>query len=255
MLALSRLAALATASPTPHGPVRVLCTNCASHDMLDYAGAFAGVLSAILAFVALAIARQSAGDSKRSAAAAQRTADAADASAELTRALAASAEQQLAMQRAEHDAFMAESNRRPDLAPTFQPIKTFDERSVVVQWGVTNTGDKTAEGVVVLLIVPSSVVIESSNAEGLDRLPNNTIPQAGTLAAGEHTLPVHSVNMNADAVPGIQKVSWKTLTFPAFGVYDVLVRVVHRSLEAGSSDLVQQVSVTPDPRVEEASAG
>lgn len=147
--------------------VDVHCTNCGA-GWTDFVGAFAGLLGAVLAGVALWLTFRSAADAKASRAAAQESAQAA------TRT-AVAAEGQLAVAKGEE----AERARRAvfKIELTADTSGTYEDRPpflVNVHFGIENVGDRpVAEHAVGNIVMPL--------AAGLDKATN----EHGTAIPGE----------------------------------------------------------------------
>ena len=86
-----------------------------ANDWLDYVAAFAGAGSLVLAAIAALIAVRSKRDAERSADAAERIAKSAASTAELTEQMEQRGAEQLRIMRTEHEAFMAEQQRAPQV--------------------------------------------------------------------------------------------------------------------------------------------
>jgi hypothetical protein len=139
-----------------------------THDWLDYAAAFAGIGSLVLAAVAALVAIRSKSDARHSAEAADRTAGAATATAQLTAEMERRSNEQLQIMRDEHRAFMEEQRRRPQIEPVLEMggPGTHGHLAVAIRSGATNVGTRTAEGVLILTSVPDGVRVFQLDGTG-----------------------------------------------------------------------------------------
>jgi hypothetical protein len=131
--------------------VDVHCTNCDA-GWTDYVGAFAGLLGAVLAGVALWLTIRSAADAKASREAAEQSAQAATRTAEASEA-------QLEVVRNEAKTTQAERARRAAFRIELKAnaIGTQTDRPpglVVLHFGIENSGDRLAEHAVANVVLP-----------------------------------------------------------------------------------------------------
>jgi hypothetical protein len=221
-----------------------------ANDWLDYAAAFAGVGSLLLALVAAAIAIRSKADAERSADAAERTAGAAAATAELTAQMERRGVEQLKIMREEHRAFMAEQSRQPDIQPVLEigGATTGSPLNIVVRSGATNVGSKTAEGVLVMTLVPQGVRVLQLDAK------EQIVSEIALESQREQTLrrqgadyPAVGFGVNVDVRPKVFQTDNILLIFPGPDVYEIATRCHHHDIPGGCCWAVAQLNLLAVP--------
>lgn len=234
----------------------------AEDGVLEWVAAVGTLVSALVAVVALIVAVRSSRDSKRSAKAAE---DSATAAAETSKAMEESLRiaretsgyvvQQVAMQRAEHEAFLAERASRPKLTVAMRLLpgdsrdgRVEKNRGTVtyrqLEVAVRNDGTKTAEAVNLNVIVPVWLTAHWSHPGGGEVAGANPPAPADTKVAdangdlheAQYLYRVFNVPQKAE------EAQWVRFQIPA-NVESIpfLISVNHESLE---EHLLQRFMVT-----------
>jgi len=181
-------------------------------------------VSLVLAGGALWFAKRSVEEAAETAEAAQKTADLAAETAE--------------RQRREHEAFLDLQNRRPELEPLLEvaSLETLENGKTVaiIDWGALNTGTKTADQAIMVLLVGKSVKIERCGADGANRQAVEPILQDHIVSVNDQSLAAHSWNEDSDLRPNVKDIRTAALTFEEPGTYEVRVLIQHPEIENGS---------------------
>ncbi|MBS1886040.1 MAG: hypothetical protein JSU06_02535 [Actinobacteria bacterium] len=221
-----------------------------AHDWLDYAAAFAGIGSLVLAAVAALIAIRSKSDARRSSDAAERTAGAAAATARLTAKLEQRSNEQLQIMRDEHRALMEEQHRRPQIEPVLEMggPGMHGDLGIAIRSGATNVGTLTAEDVLVLTLVPDGVRIFQLDGTGRVVRPVALGPQREqTLLRKGAQYPSVGFGVAVDVRPGVFQVDTLLVTFPEPGVYEIAARCHHHDIPGGRCWAVAEVVLGDGP--------
>jgi hypothetical protein len=221
-----------------------------AHDWLDYAAAFAGIGSLVLAAVAALIAIRSKSDARRSADAAEQTAAAAAATARLTVKMEQRSDEQLQIMRDEHRAFMEDQHRRPQIEPVLEMggPGTHGDLGVPIRSGATNVGTLTAEGVLILTLVPDGVRIFQLDGTGKVVGPVALEPQREqTLRRKGAQYPSVGFGVAVDVRPGVFQVDALLLSFPEPGIYEIATRCHHHDIPGGRCWAVAELVLGDGP--------
>lgn len=220
-------------------------------DWLDYVAAFAGVGSLALAAVAAVIAVRSKRDAERSADAAERTAQSAAATTELTAQMEQRGVEQLQIMRTEHAAFMKEQQRRPQVEPVLEvagPPDSSKPLQVLIRSGATNVGAKTAEGVLIMTLVPQGVTLVQATPEGRPIGAHPLEPQREQQLLGNGAQrPVEGLGVRADVSPHVVQWDHFILTFPEPGIYEIATRCLHMDIAGGKNWTVVELNLLAVP--------
>lgn len=217
-----------------------------AHDWLDYLAIFSGVGSLALAGVAALVAVRSKRDAERSADAAERTAKSAAATAVLTEQMEQRGVEQLHIMRTEHQAFMDERRRRPQIEPVLElgGAKPQNPLRVVVRSGATNVGSKTAEDVLIMTLVPEGVGVYQLDPEG------NVIREIQLAPQREQTLRRRGAEhlavgcgVEASVRPGVVQSDSFLLFFPEPDIYEIATRCHHHDIPGGVSWAVAELNL------------
>lgn len=221
-----------------------------THDWLDYATALAGIGSLVLAVVAALIAIRSKSDARRSADAAERTAEAAAATAQLTAKMEERSNEQLQIMRDEHRAFMEEQHRRPQIEPVLEigGPGAHGDLGVAIRSGATNVGTMTADGVLILTLVPDGVRIFQLDGTGrvVGPVALNSQREQTLLRKGAQ-YPSVGFGVAVDVRPGVFQVDALLLTFPEPGAYEIATRCHHHDISGGRCWAVAEVVLGDGP--------
>jgi hypothetical protein len=221
-----------------------------THDWLDYATAFAGIGSLVLAAVAALIAIRSKSDARRSAVAAERTAEAAAATAQLTAKMEQRSNEQLQIMRDEHRAFMEEQHRRPQIEPVLEMggPGAHGDLGVAIRSGATNVGTLTADGVLILTLVPDGVQVFQLDGTGrVVRLVALEPQREQTLQRNGAQYPSVGFGVTVDVRPGVFQVDALLVSFPEPGVYEIVTRCHHHDIPGGRCWAVAELVLGDGP--------
>lgn len=236
-----------------------------ARDWLDYAQAFGGLGSVVLALAALVLAIRSAQDSGRSADAAERTAQAAGEEAELSRKMTKHVEEQLRIQREESEARARERQRRPAFARPVLSVEGMLDPStdlsiaqvwrglgmslsaglsgslpddiplwlVIVRATFENEGDMAVDLTLARFAIPETVTLWRSGPAGdhledvdLQRVEDLTL-RAGAVHQGAHA---HAWRIQR-LPPGHPEMLHATLAFRQPGEFEVELQVEHEEAD------------------------
>jgi hypothetical protein len=156
-----------------------------ARDWLDWVTAVSSLAALIVAVVAAMLASRSAAASDRSAEAADQTALAAREDAEQTRELVSQVREQLAIQREQHEHFVAEQAKRPQLFVDLVLSQVLQGQGLILRGTVMNTGDKRADDVRVEFSAPGNTPYRAVPQPGIVMQEG---PQLGRLEYGREIL-------------------------------------------------------------------
>ena len=237
-------------------PLAAVRQAAAEDGWLDYVAAFGTLVAALVAIVAVVIAVRSARDSKRSAAAAEQSAAAArSTSKSMEESLAIAREtsghviEQVRMQRAEHQAFLAEHARQPKLElrlrlhPDSEDGRVEKTRSTTtyrqLEVEVHNAGARTADNVGINVLAPEWLTIRWSYANGSEK-PNADPPAPGDIRISDAAGVLHDthyVYLLTDVQARISQVEWVRFAIPPnIESVPLVVGVSHDSLDEPLSE-------------------
>jgi hypothetical protein len=221
-----------------------------AHDWLDYAAAFAGIGSLVLALLAASLALRSKADARRSADAAERTAAAAAATAQLTGAMERRSNEQLQIMREEHHAFMEERQRRPQIEPVLESggPGTHLPLNVPIRSGATNVGTMTATGVLIMTLVPQGVQVMQLDGDGNVVAAIELAPQREqTLQRKGAGYPAVGFGVEADVRPGVYQTDALLLVFPEPDIYEIATRCHHHEIPGGRCWAIAELDLRGGP--------
>jgi hypothetical protein len=156
-------------------------------------------------------------------------------------------EEQLALQREEHEEFLRERAKRPvlwgKLALTGE-MEHAQQPVAILRATVGNDGDKLADALLVELLVPSNVSISTCESDGTNAQGVGTAPYPDvelTAGTGE-VMEAHANNRRLNIPPGEEEMFHVLLWLPYTGMWEVEMRLHHPNAEPVTEKLAIDAS-------------